>query len=298
MDEALQKFVAVVEAGTYTKAAEMLHLSQPALSVAIKKLEKNLGMKLLESSGRQGVVLTGAGQLAYATALEHRRVEQNLISELASLAGQRVPLRIGMIDSVAALLSGMPEQLHALETTTELSLHVAPSATLRREVLRSEIDLAIVVADDQADDRLEVAVTAADTLMLVGAPEAQAELQLQLNSHNPIPFLSYIRSSTTHMVIARALKRSGIKTETILYSTSPDVMLAMLLQRRSAAILPEALVKHRLMNGELTQLLHGGKPYEIQRRLHVVTLKGRKLPPRLAGLAVAMREQLKPYTIS
>ena len=142
MDEALQKFVAVVEAGTYTKAAEMLHLSQPALSVAIKKLEKKLGMKLLESNGRQGVVLTGAGQLAYATALEHRRVEQNLTSELASLAAQKVPLRIGMIDSVAALLSRMPEQFHALETTTELSLHVAPSATLRHEVLRSELDLA------------------------------------------------------------------------------------------------------------------------------------------------------------
>ncbi len=297
MDEALQKFVAVVEAGTYTKAAEMLHLSQPALSVAIKKLEKKLGMKLLESNGRQGVVLTGAGQLAYATALEHRRVEQNLTSELASLAAQKVPLRIGMIDSVAALLSRMPEQFHALETTTELSLHVAPSATLRHEVLRSELDLAIVVADDQADDRLEVAATAADTLLLVCAPGDQAALQSKLHNHETIPFLSYIRSSTTHAVIARALKRSGIETETSLFSTSPDVMLAMLLQRRSAAILPESLVRRRLMSGELTQLLHGRKPYEIQRRLHVVTLKGRKLPPRLAGLAIAMREQLRPYTI-
>jgi DNA-binding transcriptional LysR family regulator len=54
MDDSLRKFVAVVEAGTFTRAAELLHISQPALSVAVAKLEKTIGEKLLESNGRQG----------------------------------------------------------------------------------------------------------------------------------------------------------------------------------------------------------------------------------------------------
>ena len=149
MNEGLRKFVAVVEAGTFTKAAEVLHVSQPALSVAVRNLEKFVGAKLLESTGRHGVVLTQAGQVVYAAALEHRRVEQNLKLQLISLGEQKVPLQLGLIDSVAVLLANLPEQLQLLEMTTELGLYVANSESLRRGVLQSELDVAIIVADDR-----------------------------------------------------------------------------------------------------------------------------------------------------
>lgn len=298
MDEALQKFVAVVEAGTYTKAAEMLHLSQPALSVAVAKLEKNIGEKLLESNGRHGVVLTEAGKLVYAAALEHRKVAQNLRLELISLGSQKVPLRLGLIDSVAVLLANLPQQLKLLESTTELSLFVANSASLRRGIMQSELDVAIIVADDQADDRLEVAATTADTLVLVCSLEMQKVLQAQVDAREPMPFLSYVRSSATYNIIDIHLRRSKIQTRTVLYSSSPDVMLGMVEHGKGAAVLPRLLVKDKIEAGTLSVLSYKAKPFEIQRRLHVVTLKGRTIPPRLVGLALAMREQLKAYTIA
>ncbi|MGB4796219.1 MAG: LysR family transcriptional regulator [Candidatus Saccharimonadales bacterium] len=298
MDDSLRKFVAVVEAGTFTRAAELLHISQPALSVAVAKLEKNIGEKLLESNGRHGVVLTEAGKVVYAAALEHRRVAQNLRLELISLGSQKVPLRLGLIDSVAVLLANLPRQLRLLESTTELSLFVANSASLRRGIMQSELDVAIIVADDQADDRLEVAATTADTLVLVCSPEMQKVLQAQVDAREPMPFLSYVRSSATYNIIDTHLRRSKIQTRTVLYSSSPDVMLGMVERGKGAAVLPRLLVKDKIDAGTLAVLQHKTKPYEIQRRLHVVTLKGRKIPPRLVGLALAMREQLKAYTIA
>ncbi len=63
----LQYFIAVVEHMNYSKAAEKLHISQPSLSNAIKKLEQEIGSQLLERNTRN-LHLTEAGQLLYERA--------------------------------------------------------------------------------------------------------------------------------------------------------------------------------------------------------------------------------------
>lgn len=295
MDDTLKKFVAIVEAGTFTQAAETLHVSQPALSVAIRKLEKQIGTALFERGGKQGLALTGAGKQVYAAALEHRRVDYDLSLQLGKLGKEKTPLRIGMIDSVAALMCAQDEPLRTLETWTELSLHVLNSAALRRSVKCSELDVAVVVADDKEDDKLEVAAVAHDALLLVCSPSEEQNMLRLLQDSLALPFLSYTRESTTYHVIEQALARDMVRVDPVLYSTSPDTILAMVTRGRGVAVLPELLVKNSIEHGLLFPLVVNGKPYRIERRLHVVTLKGRKLPPRLAGLALAMREQLRTY---
>ena len=54
---------AVVELGSYAKAAEALHRSQPAVSYAIANLQQSLGVKLLEIQGRRAVLTTHGGTL-------------------------------------------------------------------------------------------------------------------------------------------------------------------------------------------------------------------------------------------
>lgn len=295
MDDMLKKFVAVVESGTFTQAAETLHISQPALSVAIAKLEKQTGSLLFERGGKHGLILTEAGKQVYTAALEHRRVDYDLFLQLGKLGKEKVPLRIGMIDSVAALMCAQDEPLRTLETWTELSLHVLHSSALRQSVKRSELDVAIVVADDKEDDKLEVAAVAQDALLMVCAPGEEKSMLQMIRGSLALPFLSYTKESTTYHVIEHALAKDSVRVEPVLYSTSPDTILAMVMRGRGAAMLPELLVKNNIKQGLLVALLVHNKPYRVTRRLHVVTLKGRKLPPRLAGLALAMREQLRAY---
>ena len=293
MDDKLQKYAALVEAGSYTKAAKNLHLSQPALSVAISKLEKSLKTQLLESSGRHGLQLTEAGKYVYEAALEHRSTEHNLQLLLAGMSADKVKLRIGLIDSVAALLCSQEEPLRTLEQQTELGLFVANSSNLRAAVLSDQIDLAVVVADKAEDDKLKTAAVGTEKLALVCSVSSAKAFQAAVDDGRELPFIAYVQTSATHRIVMSALEHDGIRITTILYSTSPEVMLQMARRGRGATILPENLIKPYVKSGEIVLLRQAGQPYRIDRRLSLVAMKGRRMPPGLAGLAWAVTKQLK-----
>ena len=91
----LSYFLAVVEHGGFTRAADALHLAQPSLSQAIRALERELGAKLFQRAGR-GVVLTSAGEALVAPA---RRVALELVAAREAVASV-VGLVAGRVDLV------------------------------------------------------------------------------------------------------------------------------------------------------------------------------------------------------
>lgn len=92
MDKALEQFAAVAEAGSFMAAAEILHISQPALSYNIKRLEQSLGVDLFLRSVR-GVQLTPYGETLYNSALFMSRLHSNA---LATIARQKAELEEGI----------------------------------------------------------------------------------------------------------------------------------------------------------------------------------------------------------
>lgn len=138
-------FVAVAQAGNVTRAAERLHLSQPALSAAVKQLEQQLGVDLLERSGR-GFGLTAAGELLLergAGLLEHAEAVADEVRGLDGAPAAR--LRIGLSPTarygvgpalLAACAAAAPAvMLYSSEDTT---------GALLRDVAGGRLDLAVV----------------------------------------------------------------------------------------------------------------------------------------------------------
>src|SRR5699024_7031747 len=101
----LRYFVTVVEKQTFTKAAKTLHISQPSLSIAIKKLENHLGLLLLDRSKRK-LELTREGRILYLEAkrlmnqLDYMETEMKRLKEEGPLE-----LSIGTIESANHWLS-------------------------------------------------------------------------------------------------------------------------------------------------------------------------------------------------
>lgn len=202
-----------------------------------------------------------------------------------------------MIDSIAALLCSQDEPLRTLEEQTELGLFVANSSNLRAAVLSDQIDLAVVVANKSEDDKLKTAAVGSEKLALVCHALSAKVFQAMLDSGQELPFIAYVQTSTTHRIVMSTLEEDGISTRTILYSTSPDVMLQMALRGRGATILPENLVALKIQSGELKHLVYKGTPYRISRQLSLVAMKGRRMPPSMAGLAWAVTKQLKSLAV-
>lgn len=291
MDDRLQRFARLVERKSFTQAAKDLHISQPALSLAIDKLERELKTPLLVRPIR-GFQLTDAGQVVYNAAVEHRTADENLRTKLTELTDKRPKVVIGMIDSVAAALNDNAEALDELESKADVSIIVNHSRYLRAAVENREIDLAIAVHDNAIHPNLDVEPMGSEPFVLVCRPDRLAYFQAALKTKKLPGFISYDRNSTTYGHIHLGLRRLNIKTPPILYSTSPTIMLHTALRGRGIAALPYVLTKDLLRDGRLSALKKDGRILTIGCPLSVVKTRGKILPNVLANFLMQTKASL------
>lgn len=258
MEERLKRFAVIVDAGTFTKAARELHTSQPALSMAIQKLEHELKTKLIEHKGR-GFVLTSAGRLAYESGKRILREGRQLKSAMEEFGQGKPVLKIGSIDNIAELLFVDNDELTALQKHADVSLFVNNSATLITATVNGDIDISLVV--EQATYPLELAaeVLGSEELVAVCAPHIQMTVAHRMGKGFLPHFMSYNQSSTTFGLIDNFLRGLEITPEPMFYSTSPSIMLELAVQGKGTAILPKHLVESYVQHGRLVELRLGAQ---------------------------------------
>ena len=103
LDYRTHTFLAVYRTGSFTRAAEQLHVTQPAVSQHIRQLEAHSGCSLFSKTGR-GVEPTSAGKLLYRALDVAENDEARLREELVALGGEkdeRPPLRLGCTRTIA-----------------------------------------------------------------------------------------------------------------------------------------------------------------------------------------------------
>jgi len=140
----LQMFLAVAKEQSFSRAAEKLYRTQPAVSIAIRKLEDSVGQPLLMRGARQ-VKLTDAGQLLrdYAERLVNLRDEiQKGMEDLSSLG--RGELRLGVNESAIHALLPALARYRKLHPGVKLVMHRTFSRDIPQEVLNYRLDLGAV----------------------------------------------------------------------------------------------------------------------------------------------------------
>ena len=142
-------FRAVVDNGSFTHAAESLDMTQPSLSLSIRKLEKELNAQLL-SRGRSGVSTTEAGDYVYETAVKVDALlneTQRHISEITGDKASTVSLASGAILNWEFTPAALAE-LKRIYPTANVSLDDAEPATAIKHVLDGQVDLALLPTSD------------------------------------------------------------------------------------------------------------------------------------------------------
>lgn len=263
----LRYFQAVAEAGSFSRAARGLGLSQPTLSVQIARLEEELGTTLLRRH-RSGVTPTPAGQrlLAHAEELFHRvdRLEQELRTQASEPEG---PLRIGTIGSVGTYL--LPD---VLDLFTQRYPRVRPT------ILFEHSDPAL---DLLQQGRLDIALTARarpptaahnvplfdDPLLLVVGPGHRlwGRRFVRPRDIEGERLIGMAESSPSARLVEHVLARHKVRLQPVIRSTQMPALVRLVRINLGLAFLPRMAVSEDLAAGRLHAVSFEGE--ELHRKI-------------------------------
>ena len=172
----LKTLLAVAEAGSLTRAAETLYISQPAVSAQIKALEIELGVQLFRRTAR-GMTLTHAGEEILATARGVIDGAEAVTRTAERLRGDVAgTLRLGTVDcGYPVKLARMIGMMSLRHPDLEVNVVTANSGDHRRSVLDQEIDAACIEGWFE-DDRLESVRLGTSRLGVIGPAAWENEL--------------------------------------------------------------------------------------------------------------------------
>jgi len=290
MEDRLQKFAQLVDAGSFTKAAEKLHISQPALSTAISKLERELHTTLL-IRGTRSLKLTPGGEVAYAHAKESAVRSGNLKLRIAATMSAKLNVRVGMIDSIADVLLSREPGMSELERHASVSLVINNSRYLTSAIARDDIDLAFVVSQTEHANSIAALPVGSEPLVLVCHFSQAAAMQQAIRRGSLPSFISYNQGSTTFQIVQDMLHKHQIAHQPTLYSTSPEVICKLVLTGKGAAVLPYLMVRELVVTGQLSMLNLGTSPV-IERPIEAIRHRDKLLPEPLINMIDELRELL------
>ncbi|UNO43588.1 LysR family transcriptional regulator [Streptomyces sp. MST-110588] len=207
-------FAAVAEHGSVSAAAEQLHVTGPAISQHIRRLEREAGCKLVEPSGR-GIRLTHAGRVLASSAQKMATVAAHATMDLAAVSGLIAgPLRIGAVAS--ALRSLIPP---ALVTLTDRHPRLEPevrdgeAAHLLPELHTGELDAVVIESWTHAPARIPPGththiLVHEQALLAVHPRHPLTHLQeVPLSSLHDLTWASCPPGSDAHQALEQLLRR-------------------------------------------------------------------------------------------
>lgn len=200
--ELLRTFVAVVDMRSFTRAAQSLGITQPAVSAQVKRLQQLLGGDLMDKSA-PGVLLTPMGENVLGYARRLLAINDHILNLAAVPAANGAhTIRVGVPgDFVGNTLWRILAR--SRESRPDIHFHVksSPSEILVREVRQGQLDVAVTVsgADPHGDARFHWT----EDMVWVRAPLTR------IDPGAPVPLVSHGDKCLTHRQVADALDRAG-----------------------------------------------------------------------------------------
>lgn len=240
----IEYFVEVAKQLSFTKAATVLHVSQPSISKAIQNLEAELGVPLFYRSSKQ-LELTDAGHAVLTNALQVLQAFKNIRAELTDIMElKKGQLRIGIPPIVGAeffskLISYYKEQYPLIE----IVLTEAGTKKIREEIENGELDIGLVCSSQSKNAQLNTISFMRDPLQLIvhaDHPLAQHG-SISMEQLREQPFIIYRKDFVLYDRIVDECSKAGFSPIIACETTQKDLFIEMVQAKLGVALLPQKI---------------------------------------------------------
>lgn len=272
----LQCFSAVAQNLSFTRAADSLHLTQPAVSMQVRQLEQQTGIALTEQLGKK-IHLTEAGEevFRYARSILQQVDEMDdVLNKMKGLAGGR--LRIAAISSANYFAPKLLGVFHQRFPDVGVSMDVTRQQSVLRQVADNEVDMAIM---GQPPEGMNVdAIAFMDNPLVIVAPPGHRlakQKNIALKQMEKETFLTREPGSGTRGAMHRFFRQHKLKLTTGMEMGSLEGIKQSVQAELGVGLLPRGAIEAELKLKKLVVLDIKGMP--IDRHWYVVLHKGKRL---------------------
>ena len=248
----LQVFLTVAAEKSFSRAAERLLRTQPAVSLAVQRLEAELGEKLIDRSAKE-LLLTDAGRivLEYARRFESLRQElENSLAELRDNSSGR--LVIGANESSTLYLLGHIGNYRRLYPKVKVQIRRSLSSKIPTELIDGNLELG-VISYDPGDDRLVSTIIYADSLVFVVSPQhrfADRE-SVSITELDMETFIAHNVVSPYREVVLREFQRHKVPLNMEVEMPTVETIRKLVQSNQGVAFMPRMCVGPELEHGTL-----------------------------------------------
>ncbi|TDP61161.1 LysR family transcriptional regulator [Flavobacterium dankookense] len=277
----LQVFLKITQTKSITKAAEELHLTQPAVSIQLKNLQDQFEIPLTEVVGRQLYVTDFGKEIAIAA--------QNIIDEVYNINFKTLAfkgvltgkLKISVVSTGKYVMPYFLSNFTNKNKGIELEMDVTNKLKVIKSLKSNEVDFALVSTLPSGID-INSEILLSNKLFLVANTENKALNSKKTNEYiTNSPLIYREEGSATRIAMEKYIEKQGIQAKMKLQLTSNEAVKQAVIAGLGLSIMPLIGLKNELENKTIKIIPVKNLP--IVTNWTLIWLKGKKLSPTAAA---------------
>lgn len=251
----LRAFYITVKSNSISKAAKILHVTQPGLSMQIQSLEKELGVSLLNRSNK-GVNLTEAGQIVFDYADTILSLQGNIERDIENLKTHKKKLLIGSCKSIGEY--ALPCSIYIFKHENpdiDINLEISNTSNVVENILNKTVNIGIIQGETNHKDIICEKIVSNEMLLVTSLPLVKDNINVEELKKLPLIFRE--EGSGAKEEVLNNLKEKGLLLDdlNIIYElNSMEAIKTSVLSGKGISFIPELTIRRELRDEKLKSI--------------------------------------------
>jgi DNA-binding transcriptional LysR family regulator len=265
----LKVFLSVATEKAVSRAAEKMLRTQPAISLAVQRLEAELEEKLIDRSAKE-LLLTDAGKVVLEFARRFENLEADMYNSLAELRDNSSGrLTIGANESTSLYLLNHIEQYRRQYPKVKVQVRRSLSSKIPAQLMDGDLELGLI-SFDPGDERIVSTVIYTDRLVFVVSPNHRlaSRPEVSISELGMETFIAHNVLSPYREIVLREFQRHRVPLNMDVEMPTVETIRRLVQRNEGVAFLPKMCVEPELENGMLCEVRV--KELDVERKIRLV----------------------------